>query len=73
MRKIIFYLLLDVLVTCAVGTYVYFARGLDAAFMAGVSIFIAASPICIVLAAPFTLHLAGRKIAALGAKRGEQD
>lgn len=66
MRKIFFFLLLDVAITCAVGAYVYFTRGLDAAFTAGLSIFIAASPICMVLASPFTLHLAGRKIAALG-------
>ena len=34
--------------------------------MTGLSIFVAFSPICLVLAAPFTLYLAGRKIAKLG-------
>ena len=66
MRKIFFLLLFDLLISCAVATWLYFTRGIDAAFMTGLSIFVAFSPICLVLAAPFTLYLAGRKIAKLG-------
>ena len=66
MRKIFFLLLFDLLISCAVATWLYFTRGIDAAFMTGLSIFVAFSPICLVLASPFTLYLAGRKIAKLG-------
>ena len=66
MRKIFFLLLFDFLISCAVATWLYFTRGIDAAFMTGLSIFVAFSPICLVLASPFTLYLAGRKIAKLG-------
>lgn len=73
MRRIIFLLLLDVAVTSAVAGYLYFTRGVDAAFTAGLSIFVAFSPICLVLASPFTLYLAGRKIAALGVTFNNSD
>ena len=66
MRLIISLLFLDVLVTAAVAGYVYMTRDLDAAFMVGLSVFVAFSPICLVLASPFTLYLAGKKIAEAG-------
>ena len=66
MKKIILLLLLDVAISCAVAGWIYFTRGIDAAFMTGLSIFVAFSPICLVLASPFTLYLAGRKLAELG-------
>ena len=73
MRRIIFLLLLDVLISGAVAAWLYFTRGIDAAFMTGLSIFVAFSPICLVLASPFTLYLAGRKIAELGVKFNNPD
>ena len=66
MKRIILLLLLDVAISCAVAGWLYFTRGVDAAFMTGLSIFVAFSPICLVLASPFTLYLAGRKLAELG-------
>ena len=66
MRRIILLLLLDVAISFAVAGWIYFTRGVDAAFMAGLSIFVAFSPICLVLASPFTLHLAGGRLAELG-------
>lgn len=63
MRRIILLLLLDVALSGAVAAWLYFNRGVDAAFTVGLSIFIAFSPICLVLASPFTLYLAGRKLA----------
>ena len=66
MRRILLILLLDVAISGAVAGGIYFTRGVDAAFMAGLSIFIAASPICLILASPFTLYLAGRKLIELG-------
>ena len=45
MRKIILLLLLDVAISCAVAGRLYFTRGVDAAFMTGLSIFVAFSPI----------------------------
>lgn len=63
MRQIILLLLLDVAVTSAAAGYSYYNRGIDAAFMTGLSIFIAFSPICLVLASQFTLYFAVRKLA----------
>ena len=68
MIRIILLLMLDVALTSAVSTYLYFTRDIDAAFTAGLSIFIAFSPICLVLASPFTTYLAARKLAKLGIK-----
>lgn len=65
--------LLDVLLTGAVSGYLYFTRGLDAALMTGLSIFVAFSPICLILASPFTLYLAARKISKFGAKLNNPD
>lgn len=66
MRRIFLLLLLDAAVSGGAAAYVYFTRGADAALPAGLSIFIAASPICLILASPFTLYLTGRKLAELG-------
>ena len=66
MRLIISLLFADVIATAAVAGYVYMTQGLDAAFTVGLSVFVAFSPICLVLASPFTLHLAGKKIAEAG-------
>lgn len=41
---------------------------MDAAFSTGLTIFIAFSPICLILAEPFVLYLVGRKFSALDAK-----
>ena len=64
MKKIILLFLLDSFVSCTVAAYLYFTRGVDAAFTTGLSIFVAFSPICFVLAEQFTIFLAGRKLAA---------
>jgi len=66
MRRIILLFLLDLLLTSAISAYIYFTRGIDAAFFTGLAVFIAFSPICLVLASPFTIYLAGRKISELG-------
>lgn len=68
MKKIILLLLIDAAVTGAVAAWLYFNRGQDAAIFTGTAIFIALSPICWALAAPFTLYLAGRRLAELGVK-----
>lgn len=68
MKKIILLLLIDAAVTGAVAAWLYFNRGQDAAIFTGSAIFIALSPICWALAAPFTLYLAGRRLAELGVK-----
>ena len=68
MREIISLFVLDALISGAVAAWLYFARGLDAALMTGLSIFIALSPICLIFASPFTLFLAKRKISKLGVK-----
>lgn len=49
-------------------TWLYSTRGMDAAFSTGLTIFIAFSPICLILAEPFVLYLVGRKFSALDAK-----
>lgn len=66
MRRIILVLLLDVLISGAVSAWLYFTQGEEAALLSGLSIFIACSPICLVLAEPFTLYLTGRQLAKLG-------
>lgn len=64
MRRIIFLFLFDVLISGAAFAWLYFARGVDAAFSTGLSIFMALSPICLVLAEQFALCFAKRKISA---------
>ena len=73
MRRILLLLLLDAAVSGGAAAYVYLTRGADAALMAGLSIFIAASPICLILASPFTLYLTGRKLAELGVTLHKSD
>ena len=68
MRKIITLLLLDLAITGAISAWLYFNRGTDAAIFTGLSIFVAFSPVCLTLAAPFTLYLAGRRLAERGIK-----
>ncbi len=68
MKKIIVLFLFDLLISSAVAAYLYFTRGVDAAFATGLSIFIALSPICLVLAELFPLRLINKKFAAQGVK-----
>jgi len=68
MRQIILLFLIDVLISGGVATWLYFTRGLNAALMTGLSIFVAFSPICFILASPFTLYLLRKKISKLGVK-----
>lgn len=66
MRRIVFLFLIDVLITCAVAGIIYHTRGEEAALSAGLSIFIACSPLCWALANFFPLYLVKKKLAALG-------
>lgn len=68
MRRIIFLFLFDFLISGAVVAWLYSTRGVDAAFLTGLSIFIAFSPICLTLAEPFTVYLAGKKFTTLAVK-----
>lgn len=68
MRRLILLFLFDVLISSAVAAWLYFTRGEDAALTTGLSLFIACSPICLILAEPFTLYLVGRRLAKLGVK-----
>lgn len=68
MKQIIALFILDLLISGAVSAWLYFTRGLEAALMTGLSIFIALSPICLIFASPFALFLTGRKIEKLGVK-----
>lgn len=73
MRRIISLLILDVLISGAVAAWLYSTRGIDAALMTGLSIFVAFSPICLGLALPFTLYLARKKIEKLGVKSNKPE
>lgn len=64
MRRIVFLFLFDLLISGVVLLYLYSVRGVDAAFSTGLAIFIAFSPICLILAEASTLYLAKRKFAA---------
>lgn len=68
MKQIIFLFVLDALISSATATWLYFSRGLDAALMTGLSIFVALSPVCLIFASPFTLYFAKRRISKLGVK-----
>lgn len=68
MRQIILLLLIDTLLSGGLAVWLYFTRGLGAALMTGLSIFVAFSPICFMLASPFTLYLLRKKISKLGVK-----
>jgi len=60
--RIKLFFLLDLLTTGIFAGYVYFNKGLDAAFEIGLAIFIGFSPICLALATPLVLRLAGRAV-----------
>ena len=64
MLRIKLFFLIDLLTTGIFAGYAYSERGLDAAFSVGLAIFIAFSPICLALAAPLVLKLAGRAVEA---------
>ena len=64
MLRIKLFFLLDLLTTGIFVGYIYSERGIDAAFSVGLAIFIAFSPICLALAAPLVLKLAGRAVEA---------
>ena len=66
MRRLILFLLADAIISVAVGFYVYFTRGIDSAFLTGLSIFIAASPICPFAAKYFARYVVNRKLSKLG-------
>lgn len=67
MRRIIFLLLLDLLISGAVAVF------FDADFIKWLTIFIAFSPICFVFAEPVAIYLARRKFAALNVKFNNSD
>ena len=67
MRRIIFLLLLDLLISGAVAVF------FNAEFMTWLTIFLAFSPICFVFAEPVAIYLARRKFAALNAKFNNPD
>ena len=56
--KIKLFLLADFLVTVIIGTYIYFTKGVDAAINSGLALFIAFSPIGLILASAFVLQIA---------------
>ena len=68
MFRIKLFFLIDLLTTGIFAGYAYSERGQDAAFMVGLGIFIAFSPICLALASPLVLKLAGRAVEAEGVK-----
>ena len=68
MKKIIALFILDLLISGAVSAWLYYSRGIEAALMTGLSIFISLSPICLIFASPLALYLSGRKIEKLGVK-----
>lgn len=73
MRKIILLFALDLIISGGVAAWLYFARGVDAAIFAGLSIFIACSPICFALAERFALYLTRRKLSELGVTLNNPD
>ena len=64
MLRIKLFFLLDLLTTGIFAGYMYSERGLDSAVAVGLAIFIAFSPICLALASPLVLKLAGRAVEA---------
>lgn len=73
MRRIILLLLLDVIVSSGAATWLYFTRGQEAAIVTGLSILIALSPICLLIAETLPLYLTGKKFATLGIKLNRRD
>lgn len=68
MRQIIFLFLIDVLTSGVIAAWLYYTRGIDAAFTTGLSVFIVFSPLCLVLAELLPIFLAKRNFAALNVK-----
>ena len=66
MKKIILLFLFDAVISGGAAAWLYFTRGVDAAIVTGLSIFIAGSPICLILSEAFALWLTRRKLAKLG-------
>lgn len=62
--RIKLFFLLDLLTTGIFAGYVYSNKGMDAALEIGLAIFIGFSPICLALASPLVLRLAGRAVEA---------
>ncbi|MBR5914144.1 MAG: cation-translocating P-type ATPase [Selenomonadaceae bacterium] len=56
--KIKLFLLADILVTIIITTYIYFTKDIDTAIEAGLALFIAFSPIALILASAFVLQIA---------------
>ena len=73
MRRIIFLLILDVILSGGVAIWLYFTRGEEAAIFTGLSILIAGSPICLVLAERLPIFLTRRKLAELNVKLNNPD
>ena len=73
MRQIISLLLADAALSVAVGAFVYFTRDSDAAFATGLSIFIVASPICLLLARSAVLLATRRRLSKIGVKVNNLD
>lgn len=65
MKKIILLFLFDALVSGGAAAWIYFTRGVDAAIVTWLSIFIAGSPICLILAEEVVLWLARRQLSKL--------
>ena len=66
--KIKLFLAADFLLSIIIASYVYFTNEADIAINAGLSLFIAFSPICLLLAAPIVLRIARAVLAKDGVK-----
>ena len=66
MRQKFFLLLFDALISGGLAAWLYFTRGVDSAIATGLSVFIAGSPICFVLAEAVALFLTRRRLKKLG-------
>ena len=73
MLRIKLFLLIDLLTAGIFAGYMYSGKGLDAAYSIGLAIFIAFSPICLALASPLVLKLAGRAVEAEQVKLNKLD
>lgn len=66
-------MLIDLLTAGIFAGYAYSEKGIDAAYSVGLAIFIAFSPICLALASPLVLKLAGRAVEAEQIKLNNSD
>lgn len=73
MLRIKLFLLIDLLTAGIFAGYAYSEKGIDAAYSVGLAIFIAFSPICLALASPLVLKLAGRAVEAEQIKLNNSD